>query len=181
VVLSAFLAVTLSFFSLYLVRGDPAEAALSQSAASADVLDRRQDALGLNLPVSVQYGRYLGRLAGGDLGISWFGGQPVSLLIGQQVGATLTLALSSMFVAIIVGVTLGFLAAVGRGSWLSHISRVLTGASLALPVIFTGVILIWLFSIVLGWLPATGQGGFRHLILPALVIGLSVGGGISRQ
>lgn len=181
VVLSAFLAVTLSFFSLHLVRGDPAEAALSQSAASVDVLELRQEALGLHLPVFVQYGRYLGKLAGGDLGISWFGGQPVSLLIGQQVGATLTLALSSMLVAITVGVTLGLLASVGRGGWPGHIARVLTGASLSLPVIFTGVLLIWLFSIVLGWLPATGQGGIRHLILPALVIGLSVGGGISRS
>lgn len=180
VFLSAFLAVTLSFLALHLVAGDPAEAALSQSAASGDVLERRQEDLGLNLPVIVQYERYLRALAEGDLGTAWFGGQSVVLLIGQQVGATLSLALSAMLVAAALGLSLGIAAAAGRGNWVSQVSRALTGASLALPVIFTGVISIWLFSIILGWLPATGQGDLRHLILPALIVGVSVGGGIAR-
>lgn len=178
--LSAFLAITLSFLLLHLVKGDPAEAALSQSAAPQEALERRREALGLNLPVMVRYGHYLARLAEGDLGTSWFGGQSVGLLVEQQAGATLSLALSAMLAASVVGLGLGIIAAAGRDNWISQASRVITGASLALPVMLTGVVLIWLFSIVLGWLPATGQGGIRHLVLPAVIVGISVSGGIAR-
>ncbi|MBN1427843.1 MAG: ABC transporter permease [Anaerolineae bacterium] len=178
--LSAFLAITLSFLLLHLVQGDSAEASLFQSAASDDVLERRREALGLDLPVLAQYGRYLRQLSNGDLGKSWFGGQSVALLIGQQVGPTISLASSATVVAIVLGVGLGILSAAKTGCWVSHVSRVMTGASLALPVIFTGVVFVWVFSVLLGWLPATGQGGFRHLILPASVVGISAGGGIAR-
>ncbi|MBN1311420.1 MAG: ABC transporter permease [Anaerolineae bacterium] len=178
--LSIFLAITLSFLSLHLVQGDSAEAALFQSVASDDVLERRRETLGLDLPILIQYGRYLHQLSGGDLGVSWFGGQPVALLIGQQVGPTLSLVLSSMFVAVVLGLGWGILSATKSSSWIGHTSRVLIGASLALPVIFTGVVLVWVFSVMLGWLPATGQGGLKHLVLPALVVGLSIGGGIAR-
>jgi peptide/nickel transport system permease protein len=153
---------------------------LSQNSPSADIVERRQQALGLDEPLRVQYGRYLTGLASGDLGVSWFGDQPVSTLLSQQLRATLSLALSSLVVALIAGLVLGIPAAAGRDSWISQISRAFTGVLLALPVIFTGIILIWVFSINLGWVPATGQGGIRHLVLPALVVGMSVGGGIAR-
>lgn len=177
---STWLAITLAFLGLYLVRGNPAEAALSQSAAPRDVLERRQEALGLNLPVYVQYGRYLLNVARGDLGVSWFGGQSVGLLLGQQVGATVDLALSAMIVAITLGLGIGVISASRTNFWLSHTGRILGGLFLALPVILTGTLAIWVFSVGLGWLPATGQGGIRHLVLPALVLGVSVGGGIAR-
>ena len=110
-ILSLWAAITLTFLILYLTPGDPAEAALSQSTASQDSLEQRREALGLDLPLPVQYGRFLLNLARGDLGISWAGGQPVSLLVGQQIGATISLAASGMVVALISGVGLGLSAA----------------------------------------------------------------------
>jgi len=178
--ISAFVAITLSFLALQQVQGDSTEAALFQSTASDDVLERRRDALGLNLPIWTQYGHYLHRLSRGDLGVSWFGGQSVALLIGQQVGPTFSLALSSMLLASVLGLALGILSATGPKYWMRHVSRILTGTSLALPVIFTGIVLVWVFSVILGWLPATGQGDLEHLVLPTLVVGISVGGGIAR-
>lgn len=171
---------TLTFLAVHLVPGDPARAALSQSTASQDVIERRREALGLDLPLPVQYGRYLSRLARGDLGVSWSAGQPVSLLIGQQIPATIRLALAALAVAVIIGGALGIASALGGGTWIGQASRSLTGLFLAVPVMVSGTVLIWLFAILLGWLPATGQGGLRFLILPALVVGLSTSGGIAR-
>lgn len=179
VILSLWAAVTLAFLALRLVPGDPAEAALSQSIASQDVLEQRRAALGLDQPLPVQYGRYLVGLVRGDLGVSWLGGQPVSLLIGQQMGATFSLACAGMAVALILGVALGIAGAVGS-SWVSKISQMTVSLLLALPPMFSGILLIWLFAVYLGWLPATGQGDVRHLVLPAVVVGLSVAGGIGR-
>lgn len=180
VFLSLWAAVTLAFLAIRLVPGDPAEAALSQSIASQDVLEQRRAALGLDLPLPVQYSRYLWGLVRGDLGVSWSGGQPVSLLIGQQIGATFSLACAGMAVALMLGVALGVVGAVGKGGWVSELSRIAVSLLLALPPMFSGILLIWLFAVYLGWFPATGQGNVRHLVLPALVVGLSVAGGIAR-
>jgi len=180
VLVSLWAAVTLAFLALRVVPGDPVEAALSQSIASQDVLERRRAALGLDLPLPVQYGRYLLGLVRGDLGVSWLGGQPVGLLIGQQIGATFSLACTGMAVALVLGVALGVAGAAGRGGWISEFSRMAVSFLLALPPMFSGILLIWVFAVLLGWFPATGQGDMRHLILPAMVIGLSVAGGIAR-
>lgn len=178
--LALLVAITLVFLTLHLVPGDPAEAALSQSIATQDMLERRREALGLDRPLPVQYGRYLFNLVRGDLGLSWSAGQSVGLLIGQQLGATVRLATSGMLVAVVLGGGLGVLAAVHRDDWLADISRGLTGFSLALPVMFSGTLVIWIFAIWLEVLPATGQGRGVHLVLPAFVLGISAAGGIAR-
>ncbi len=177
---AVWVAVTLAFFSIYLVPGDPAEAALSQSTASPDALVHRRAALGLDLPVGEQYLRYLTRLAGGNLGLSWMGDQPVGLLLGQQLPATLRLASAAMAVAVALGLATGLSAALGGDGWTGEIARGLSGLALATPVMFSGTLAIWLFAIVLGVLPATGQGRLATLILPAAVVGLSASGGIAR-
>jgi peptide/nickel transport system permease protein len=151
----------------------------SQSIASEEALLRRQHVLGLDLPVFIQYWKYLAGLAHGDMGISWFGGQPVMFLIEQQLEATLSLASASMILSLLWGGVLGVLASM-QIRYISQISRALTGIFMSLPNLLVGIVLIWLFAVRLDWLPATGQGDISHLVLPALVIGLSVGGSIAR-
>lgn len=180
VLFTVWVAVTLVFLAIHIVPGDPAEAALSQSTASQDVIDQRREALGLDDPLHVQYGRYLTGLARADLGVSWSAGQPVNLLIGQQIGPTARLALASMIVAVVAGVLLGVGAALGDGRWLGEASHSLTGLLLSFPVMFSGTVAILLFAVILDILPATGQGTPAQLVMPALVVGLNVSAGISR-
>lgn len=179
-VLTLWAAATLTFVALRLVPGDPVEAALADSNAAPDVVERRRAALGLDQPSIIQYGRYLGGLLLGDLGVTWYSGEPVSLAIGQQLPATVRLASSAMVVAVILGLGLGALSASRQNRILAAMSSVLTGFSLATPVIISGPLLIYLFAIRLDWLPATGQGGPASLVLPSLVLGISASGGIAR-
>ncbi len=180
VVLTLWAAITVVFFAMQLIPGDPAEAALSQTTVPDAVLEQRREALGLDQPLAARYSTYLSGLLRGDLGLSWMAGQPVSLLIGQQIGPTVALALGGLAVAVVAGGLLGLLAVLGGETWLGEVSRSATGLLLALPVMFTGTLAVWLFAIVLGWLPATGQQGFASLILPSLVVGASAAGGIAR-
>ncbi|HQA69848.1 MAG TPA: ABC transporter permease [Aggregatilineales bacterium] len=180
ILLTLWAAVTLVFLAIYIVPGDPAEAALSQSTASQDVIEQRREALGLDAPIYVQYVRYLSGLVRADLGVSWSAGQPVSLMIGQQIGPTARLALASMVVAVVAGVALGVAASLGEGRWLGAVCHGLTGLLLSVPVMFSGTVAIWIGAVVLGILPATGQGTLAQLVMPALVVGLNVAAGISR-
>lgn len=180
ILLTLWAAVTLVFLAIYIVPGDPAEAALLQSTASQDVIEQRREALGLDDPIYVQYVRYLSGLVRADLGVSWSAGQPVSLMIRQQIGPTARLALASMVVAVVAGVALGVAASLGEGRWLGELSHGLTGLLLSVPVMFSGTVAIWVGAVVLGVLPATGQGTPAQLVMPALVVGLNVAAGISR-
>lgn len=179
-VLTLWIAATVTFAGIRLVPGDPVAAALAEANAPPDVIDRRRAALGLDLPLSRQYTLYLGRLVRGDLGVTWYGGEPVAFAIGQQLPATVNLALSAMGVGILLGFGLGALSATQDNRILGHVSSALTGFSLAAPVIITGPLLIYVFAIQFNWLPATGQGSLRTLVLPAFVLGASVSGGIGR-
>lgn len=180
VLLALWAAVTLTFFAMCLVPGDPAEAALANSTAPPEVLAQRRAELGLDRPVLAQYGHFVLNMVRGDLGVSWLGGQPVALLVGEALPPTVRLALAGMAVAVVVGIALGAGAAMDRGRALSIVLRSLTGLLLSLPVMFTGTLAIWLFAVMLGWLPPVGQGSPAHIILPALVVGLNVSGGIAR-
>jgi peptide/nickel transport system permease protein len=178
--LTLWVAATLTFVAVRLVPGDPVEAALADTNAPPDVIARRRAALGLDQPPAIQYIRYVGGLLRGDLGVSWFGGEPVALAIGQQLPATLSLATSAMVVAVVLGFGLGALSAIRQRHPLGILSSMLSGFSLATPVIISGPLLIYLFALTLHWLPATGQGDLQSLILPSLVLGISASGGIAR-
>jgi peptide/nickel transport system permease protein/oligopeptide transport system permease protein len=172
--------VTLTFIALYLVPGDPAQVLLSESNASAAEIAERRDELGLNDSLAVQYGRYLWRLLQGDLGRSFFTGRPVTVTILEQLPATFALAFAAMVVAVIAGLGLGLLAAARPGSWLDIIVTGLATMGISTPVFWSGLVAIWLFSLVLGWFPATGQGGLEFLTLPASVLGFSAAGAVAR-
>lgn len=180
VLLSLWAAVTLVFFAANIIPGDPAEAALAQSTASADVLEQRREALGLNDPLGVRYLRYIGGLVTGDLGVSWSLGQGVGELIAGQFAPTLALAFAGLAIAILAGGLLGLGATLGQGGWLGELSRGAVGLLLSVPVMVSGTLLIWVFSVLLGALPATGQGSAAQLVLPALAVGLNTSAGIAR-
>jgi peptide/nickel transport system permease protein len=178
-VVSLWAAMTLTFFAIHLLPGDPAEAALSQTTVSNDVLQRRREALGLDKPLITQYFAYTSHLLQGQLGISWATGEPVSLMIAHQLAPTLSLAMLSLIVGIGVGTTLGYVSAASDSAIIRLFYRNIINLALATPVMLTGTLLVWLFSIKLHWLPATGHTGIASLLMPGVIVGLSVAGAIA--
>lgn len=174
------LAATLAFVGLQLAPGDPAQALLAASGATPEEIAERRTQLGLDDPFLVQYARYLMDLARGDLGRSWLHGRPVSRMILEQLPATVELAVAAMLVGVALGLGLGILGAVRRSTWLDTAVTAVAAVGLSTPTSWSGILAILLFSLQLGWLPATGEGGLRHLVLPALVLGFALSGSIAR-
>ncbi len=176
-------AATLTFFAIHLASGDPATAQLAQSGASAAAIAERRAALGLDDPLETQYARYLRGLLQGDLGRSWHSNRPVNHIIAEAALPTAALTLVATGVSLLAGLILGTVAALARQqrwAWLDTTCMVLALTGLSTPVAFSGLVAILIFSLSLGWLPATGQGGLRHLILPALVLGWAGSGSLAR-
>lgn len=174
------LAATLAFVGLQLAPGDPAQALLAASGATPEEIAERRAQLGLDDPFLTQYARYLMDLARGDLGRSWLHGRPVSRMILEQLPATVELAVAAMLVGVALGLGLGILGAVQRSTWLDTAVTAVAAVGLSTPTSWSGILAILLFSLHLGWLPATGEGGLRHLVLPALVLGFALSGSIAR-
>ena len=145
------------FASVRMVPGDPAQLMLGERATE-ESLARLREQLGLNRPFMVQYFAYLGRiLTEGSLGDSIVTNNPVLSEIAQKFPATIELALAAMLIALLVGVSIGILAAVYRNSWLDNLSMVgaLTGVSM--PIFWLGLLLMTVFSAYLGWVPLSGR------------------------
>lgn len=176
-------AATLTFFAIHLASGDPATAQLAQSGASAKAIAERRAALGLDDPLETQYARYLRGLLQGDLGRSWHSNRPVNQIIAEAALPTAVLTLAATGVSLLTGLALGTVAALARQRrwvWLDTTCMVLALTGLSTPVAFSGLVAILIFSLSLGWLPATGGGGLRHLLLPALVLGWAGSGSLAR-
>ncbi|MFN2219714.1 MAG: ABC transporter permease [Anaerolineae bacterium] len=171
---------TLVFIILRLLPGDPAALMLSEAGASAQAIAELRAELGLDESIPIQYGRYIAQLAQGDLGTSLFTQRSVATTIAEQLPSTIELAFSAMLVAIVLGTALGILAAVRHGTWLDVYIMAISVAGISVPIFWSAILLIWLFALLLGWLPATGQGGIKHLVLPALVLGFASAGAITR-
>lgn len=171
---------TLVFVIMRLLPGDPAALMLSEAGGSAQAIAELRAELGLDQPLTVQYGRYLLGLAQGDLGTSLFTHRPVSTTIAEQLGSTIELAVAAMFVAVGLGALLGIVAAVTHGSWLDAAATTLAVTGVSVPIFWSSLLLIWLLSLQFDLLPATGQGGPEHLIMPALVLGFASAGAIAR-
>ncbi|MDO9065735.1 MAG: ABC transporter permease, partial [Chloroflexota bacterium] len=135
---------------------------------------------GLDQPLPVQYGRFLGGLLKGVLGSSLFTTRPVSEIVAQNLSATMELAGAAMLLAILLGTSLGIVAAVHQGSWIDHLTMTLAVLTLAMPGFWLALLLIYLFSLHLGWLPSGGQGTWHHLVLPAAVLGANSAAAIAR-
>lgn len=139
------------------------------------VVQRMRAELGLDDPLHVRFGKYVTQLATLDLGISFRSRQPVADLIAVRLWPSLQLTIAAMAFAIIIGLPLGFIAAMRPGSWIDLGSMVVAVSGLSLPKFWLGILLMYLFSLTLGWFPSFGygDGGLYHLTLPALALGVS--------
>jgi len=174
------LAATLAFAALQLAPGDPAQALLAASGATAEEVALRRVQLGLDEPILLQYLHYLAQLLRGQLGQSWLHGRPVGRMIAEQLLPTLELALAATLVGAILGLSLGILAAVRRSTWVDRLVTAVAVIGLATPTYWSGLLAILFFSLHLRWLPSAGEGDLRHLILPAAVVGFALSGSIAR-
>ena len=171
--------VTLVFLLVHLVPGDPVDMMLGETAAPADRAELRRQ-LGLELPLPVQYGRYLTHLVRGDLGVSLHSGQPVGQLLASRYPATLELAAGALLLTLALAVPLGVLAAMRPHSWLDSACRGLAVFGAAVPNFYLGPMLMLVFAIGLEWVPVSGRGGLSHLILPALTLGIGMAALVAR-
>lgn len=179
------LGVTLLAFSLVqLAPGDPAEqiaiARYGIEELTPELIERIREQEGLNAPVYVQYGRWLGHVLQGDLGYSLVDGRPVAEEILYRFPVTLKLALASMVISLLIAIPLGVLSAVKRNSAIDHLS--MTGALLgvSMPNFWLALLLILLFSVHLGWLPVCGREGAGSFVLPAITLGTGMAAVITR-
>lgn len=171
---------TLVFVIMRLLPGDPAALMLSEGGGSAEAISELRTELGLDDPIAVQYGQYLLSLLRGELGVSLFTHRPVVTIIAEQLPSTIELGTAAMLVALSLGTTLGVVAAVRHGTWLDTLATVLSIAGVSVPIFWSSLLLMWLLSLQLGWLPATGQGGLARLAMPALVLGFASSGAVAR-
>ncbi|QDP40378.1 ABC transporter permease [Radiobacillus deserti] len=177
----------LVFMSMYLAPGDPATIIGGPTASQSDLEAIRED-LGLNRPVLVQYVDYMKGVLQGDLGYSFQTNQSVSDAIITRFPNTLNLAIASMIVAVIIGVTAGIISAIKQNSWFDVSSTTFALAGISIPNFWLGTMLILLFSVTLRWLPVGGLSapfytieGMKQLILPAITLGTASAAMIARM
>ncbi|MGB8801772.1 MAG: nickel ABC transporter permease [Candidatus Acidiferrales bacterium] len=174
------LILTMVFLLAHIVPGDPVAQMLGEGARAEDLTQLRH-ALGLDLPLPVQYGRYLSGVLHGNLGESFRFQQPVLKVVVEHYPATLELAAVALLICALIGIPAGVLAAHKRGERTDHAVAILTLFGLSVPNFALGPVLILLFSVVLGWLPVSGRGGISHLILPAFTLGAALAAILTRM
>ena len=180
-------AVGLIAFSMFRFAGDPVNQIVGVDTPYAERLAIRKD-LGLDDSVAVQFLRYAGNVVKGEFGTSYQFRQPVSSLLAERMPATLELALCATLFALGVGILMGVYCALRRDTWLAKVFLAISLIGISLPTFLIGILLIFLFSVTLGWLPSFGRGdtvrlgwwttgflttsGLRALILPSVTLGL---------
>lgn len=180
VLVVVWLATTLAFVALRWAPGDAVDSTLARSGAGAQELAARRAALGLDDSIGQQYTTYLFDVLRGDLGESLISQQPVNQLIAQNFGPTAALALSTLLVAVVLGLALGIVSGLARHRILQWGAEAASALALSTPVYWTATLAIYLFTLELGILPGVGGQGPRTLILPALVLGFHTAGSIAR-
>ena len=163
-------AATLTFLLLRL-SSDPASQLLPPQATAEDIRILRE-AMGLNDPLPVQYGRFLLGITRGDLGNSFWIPKSALGLIFERLPATMLLAMSGLALAVLIGVGMGVLSATKPYSVIDNVATVVAVAGQAMPLFWLGLMLILIFAVNLRWLPASGIGDWRNLILPAVTLGM---------
>ena len=160
-----------TFLLLYLLPADPARQIAGRSATAQTVENIRAQ-LGLDQPLPVQYGRYLGRLAQGDLGRSYLQRAEVSELIASRLPASLVLMAAGIAAELVIGLSMGIAAAVRRGRPADQALMVTSFVFVSAPQFVVGILLLYVFAVRLGWFPIGGYGTAAHVVLPALTLGL---------
>ena len=176
------------FVIIHLTPGDPAAVILGSDATDADLAKLREQ-LGLNLPIYVQFGRWLWGVLHGNLGWSIFMDMPVSTAIWQHLWPTVSLTFLAETIAILVALPLGVTAAANRGTWLDQSFMTLALLGISIPSFWIGLNFIMLFAVQLNWLPAAGYqplanglvNHLKYLIMPAISLGIMQGALIARM
>ncbi|MES0863178.1 ABC transporter permease [Ruegeria sp. SCPT10] len=174
-------------FSMFRFVGDPIDNMLGQERTMEDV-ERLRSQLGLDQPFPVQYVKFLQEAVQGNFGVSFRQGRPVAEILAERAPATLELALVSAILAIALGIALGVFTAIRRDGFAANFIMSASLIGVSLPTFLIGILLIYVFSVELGWLPSFGRGevvdlgwwntglltssGLKALILPAITLGL---------
>jgi peptide/nickel transport system permease protein len=179
------------FMMLHFLPGDPvlmmltehrgAAAPTHAGSVSDEAYETMKRQLGLDQPLPVQFARFLGGVVRGDLGKSFRSGEQVSTLILNNLPHTIQLAATSLGLAVLIGMTLGIVAGMNRGGWLDGAAMTLAVTGVSMPSFWLGIVLLLIFSLHLGWLPAVGMAsGPQSLILPSIALGFSAAAIIAR-
>ncbi|WP_341282961.1 nickel ABC transporter permease [Paenibacillus sp. FSL H8-0537] len=164
------------FILMKLAPGDPVLTLLhadEMSITQADEAALREE-LGFDQPVLVQYGKWMLGLIQLDLGTSYLKGRPVLDELLDKLPATIQLTASGLAVMVAIALPLGLIASRYPNRWPDHVSRILALVGASIPSFWMGLLLIYLFSLKLGWLPTSGKGSFAHMILPSITLGFAM-------
>ncbi len=168
------------FAIVRLIPGDPARL-LAGDFATEQIVDELRAKWRLNDHLPVQYAAYVGGLVRGDFGRSISTSTPILPELTERFLRTLELAVAGILVSMVIGGAAGIVSAVRRSSLIDYAATALALTGISTPIFWSGLLLILLFSVRLEWLPAGGSGTLRHLVLPALSLGLFGAGVLARQ
>ena len=172
--------ISIVFLLIHLIPGDPVEIMLGESATTAD-REALRVALGLNLPIGLQFQNYLIGLTQLDLGTSIHLRRPVSALLLERLPATGLLALVTLIITLTLALPLGIIAAVRRNTWWDTGAMSFSMLGVSIPNFWLGPVLILIFSLWLGWLPVSGRSGLASVILPSLTLATGLIAVLSRM
>lgn len=170
----------ITFVLLYVLPANPVRQIAGRSATAQTVENIRQQ-LGLDQPLLEQYGRYLIGLVQGDMGRSYLQKTEVASLIASRLPASLLLMAGGIFCELLIGLTLGVIAALWRGRPLDQGLMVTSFVAVSAPQFVVGLLLLYVFAVQLGWFPIGGYGTAAHLVLPAITLGIMGSGWYSRM
>ncbi|HMQ41961.1 MAG TPA: ABC transporter permease [Paracoccus sp. (in: a-proteobacteria)] len=170
----------ITFLLLYILPADPVRQIAGRSA-TPEVVENIRRQLGLDQPVWVQYGHYLWGLLHGDMGRSYLQRSEVATLIAARLPATLQLMLGAILAELLIGLTLGVIAALNRGKPLDTGLMIASFAAVSAPQFVVALLLLYVFAVKLGWFPIGGYGTLSHLILPSITMGIMGAGWYSRM
>lgn len=170
----------ITFVLLYALPADPARMIAGRSATAQTVANIRHE-LGLDQPLLVQFWHYLTNLLSGNLGRSYAQKTDVWTLIIARLPATLTLMLAGILVEVILGLTLGTIAAIRRGGFVDRLVMMASFVGVSAPQFVVALLLLYVFAVTLGWFPMSGYGTLAHVVLPATTLGVLGAGWYARM
>ncbi|QPC83274.1 ABC transporter permease [Phototrophicus methaneseepsis] len=168
------------FLMLHLTPGDPAEIFIGDRQSTPEQLEVIREQMGLNRPLYVQYLDYMWHAVQGDLGNSLNNGRPVLDEILLRLPSTLELTLAAMLISTVLGIGLGIIAALNHNSFIDTAAMALALVGISMPVYWSSLLLIVLFSVELQWFPPIGQGSLDRLVMPAMALGFLSSGSLAR-
>lgn len=161
---------SVTIFSLVRISGDPVILMAEPGAKEEDLQALRQE-FGLDKPIYVQYGVWISKVVQGDFGKSLYYRVPAFELYMSRLPASIELMVVALAIATLLGIPIGIFAAVRVSTWLDSLSNIFANLGLALPSFFIGLAFILVFSVDLNWLPSSGSGTVKHIIMPAAALG----------